>query len=1650
MILNTRTKKIALYRSIVMIYIPIWMITLLFPFGVDAQTKTNQELLTVNLPSPGAMLQPTDAFTPLCLKGLKVFPREPFRFDFFIDRGSSKEDDTALQEQSRTLIKYFLASLTIPDEDLWVNLSPYEKDRIIPEAFGYTEMGRDMLAQDYVLKQLTSSLIYPENDLGQDFWERLYTEAYRKYGRTDIPVDTFHKVWIVPDTATVHVQDGIAYVLDSKLKVMLEEDYFAMNESMKNRKMDHLASESSRGNETSGDKTFQTGMIRDIVIPAIEYEVNTGHHFAPLRQMYHAMILSSWFKQNLKKHILEHVYVGQKKVRGVDVKDRAVKEKIYEQYIEAFKKGVFDYVKEEYDPRMQKVIPRKYFSGGTSFNRQAMDQAMLLRSDEQSLMRTAQAMADDIRVATVIQPTLDRAMLSKGIDFNDLTVEEQNIVLLQASEVRKFFHDYLNAINAIVGLELTFILDFPHNKEPLAELTRLLARMSTDVQNIRTKIHDLSPLDQWGLFRQFQRDHQAILATIEPMLPSQDVSDARELEFVEMLHYVYSEMGPLLKQGISFQLEKTEININEFVKVYVEFDKVEGVDYELDARARNVILADQPKLKRVFDNLVTNARQSFSGQGKVKIETSDIQVDGQDFVQVRVSDTGAGIAPDVIDKIFAPEFTTKGEAGGTGLGLATVKEVVEAHGGKIAVQSQQGDPADLSTFKTTFTVQMPTTDVGQDSRVQQKQAQVEALEGKYPRLFKVLNRANRYAKFNTQSRLYLQGLPSEQVQMIGQVDFGRASVTAPRELFEVFQPLARDGRISPDFHIYSLDQNQDHVTHARDILNRLTAESTEVSRRVSTHQGGIAELFDVLPSEQKFDLLFVQGIRQDMTLNERIISRNRMGAALRTGGRLIWTDVNMTVVFEKDMQGDLVARTLVFDASSDEVGADFKTVQNITNEYINSDMRGMHKSRVLPVLKLLSQAIQSTTGEVQDLQQAFIVDQKSAFIGHVKQTLSLHLASAVDFQDNGQIVFSLDFGHREKAVLGQLDRRILVGQKEESFDAQDIMFSLATTYPEGVLSWGEADSGPSVQDVLNRLTVDGYLTRDGLTETYKLESGQLFLSRNSPWDGQSVYSDYAMLVEVDIDGKKIELEVDLEPLTPEQIGQIRISRRRFIRQTVLGTLGAILGVGFLPSVLVNPEQEAKLDSIQSNPISYLQTRPAPKKDLSGLTSEMDRMWELGQIYFKEMGKEALKEHLAISGYFAYNQMELEDQMFIENLRDLYLANANTIFYRRNTEMKQLQKALTSGDVKTVALGLSADEWAALQQESADFYADLNYLVSQMEIAHFIRILTSQGRINLQVTPLHELKAITAVAKAVYDAGEELTVDQLDAILKQHQLAGISITDKKTQNLRDTFVARQQQVGRAIVETISTDIHLLFYGPLLHMMAVGDAALEPIAVRPLGAEDQESRYANLQGQTFQELEALLNKLDRNTRDELINAFNPAYVEQRLPTQEEMQTVSRLFPAEAGAMHQDLSPFMERYRTMIGHLQQGRSQVATRLQEMPNTLFITDSGSEGAFINQSLRSMQAHLSPLDSDSALLTTDTPARRLDRVGGIDLNPTNMNLVTQGEDYELELPFDPDQVERQPITGFTPVIIHMVPISNIPQLLGLSEQEDSSQISKR
>jgi signal transduction histidine kinase len=113
---------------------------------------------------------------------------------------------------------------------------------------------------------------------------------------------------------------------------------------------------------------------------------------------------------------------------------------------------------------------------------------------------------------------------------------------------------------------------------------------------------------------------------------------------------------------------------------------------------------DSIQLEQVLVNLVANARDASKGGGTVEIETSRAPsangaAPGGD-VRLTVRDSGTGITDEVKAHIFDPFFTTKARASGTGLGLATVSEIIRLAGGSVEVESQPGRG-------TTFTVLLP-------------------------------------------------------------------------------------------------------------------------------------------------------------------------------------------------------------------------------------------------------------------------------------------------------------------------------------------------------------------------------------------------------------------------------------------------------------------------------------------------------------------------------------------------------------------------------------------------------------------------------------------------------------------------------------------------------------------------------------------------------------------------------------------------------------------------------------------------------------------------------------------------------------------------------------------------------------------------------
>jgi PAS domain S-box-containing protein len=145
----------------------------------------------------------------------------------------------------------------------------------------------------------------------------------------------------------------------------------------------------------------------------------------------------------------------------------------------------------------------------------------------------------------------------------------------------------------------------------------------------------------------------------------------------------------------------SSVDVNELMKEVLEllrhksrYDKV-TIDFDGCADPP-VVKGDAAALRQVFLNLVLNAVQAIDGPGLVAISTA---VKGDEVV-VRVRDTGSGIAPETLDQIWNPFFTTKSVGQGLGLGLAVSYNIVKKHSGEVQVETEIGKG-------TLFSVRLP-------------------------------------------------------------------------------------------------------------------------------------------------------------------------------------------------------------------------------------------------------------------------------------------------------------------------------------------------------------------------------------------------------------------------------------------------------------------------------------------------------------------------------------------------------------------------------------------------------------------------------------------------------------------------------------------------------------------------------------------------------------------------------------------------------------------------------------------------------------------------------------------------------------------------------------------------------------------------------
>lgn len=148
--------------------------------------------------------------------------------------------------------------------------------------------------------------------------------------------------------------------------------------------------------------------------------------------------------------------------------------------------------------------------------------------------------------------------------------------------------------------------------------------------------------------------------------------------------------------------------LNDTLSFYEETLATRSIRVHKDYRSRGVVRASRGEMQQVFANLISNALDAMSQDGVLTLRVTDVASRKGRGIQIEIEDTGTGITETDLKRVFEPFFTTKANTG-TGLGLWVAREIVQKHGGSIAVSSHSRSGEKTGTH---FSIVLPTVDRG--------------------------------------------------------------------------------------------------------------------------------------------------------------------------------------------------------------------------------------------------------------------------------------------------------------------------------------------------------------------------------------------------------------------------------------------------------------------------------------------------------------------------------------------------------------------------------------------------------------------------------------------------------------------------------------------------------------------------------------------------------------------------------------------------------------------------------------------------------------------------------------------------------------------------------------------------------------------------
>jgi two-component system cell cycle sensor histidine kinase/response regulator CckA len=218
-----------------------------------------------------------------------------------------------------------------------------------------------------------------------------------------------------------------------------------------------------------------------------------------------------------------------------------------------------------------------------------------------------------------------------------------------------------------------------------------------------------------GIAHDFNNILTVILGNTELVLEEISPCNTQLVDWIREIGDAARRAADLTRQVLIFSrkqaVQTQSLSLNAvIINIHKLLCRIMGEDVSLVTKLQpdlGMIKADSGQLEQILMNLAVNGRDAMPGGGVLTIETANIELDSSRaacipnvrpgaYVQLTVSDSGIGMAPEVLGRVFEPFFTTKLPGQGTGMGLATVFGIIKQSGGHVAVQSE---PAKGTSFQ---------------------------------------------------------------------------------------------------------------------------------------------------------------------------------------------------------------------------------------------------------------------------------------------------------------------------------------------------------------------------------------------------------------------------------------------------------------------------------------------------------------------------------------------------------------------------------------------------------------------------------------------------------------------------------------------------------------------------------------------------------------------------------------------------------------------------------------------------------------------------------------------------------------------------------------------------------------------------------------